>query len=1442
MIHDILACIPTEPIELNLKLAPAFSAIIMRLLNKEPDRRYQSADGLLNDLVCLSEQLEKSDDCLFELGANDFPVRFTAPSRLIGRDAEIANLKSALERAMHSVQRGLLISGPPGVGKTALITELRPLVALHRGWFISGKFDQFHDATDEGPINQILKALSHLLQIESEQNFDAQRQRLVSVLGTNAALMATLNPQMACILGVEPEIISDNSLLLRARKRRAVLDLLRAVADPKRPVALIIDDLQWADANALDFINGVLTDPDIHGLLLIGAFREAELDSTHPLCAMLTRWRKQSLIPEILCLRNLPPVSLMRFLAEMLRMSPEDVLPLRDVIASHTSGNPFDTVELINALRHERILYPAHRRWQWDTNAIRQYVGASTVMELLTVRIARLPLFTQTVLKSIACLGCDTSLRLLAVASQGSEPEIESGILPALEDGLLVLEQQMVTFRHDRVQEAVYRSLSEKSRLELQLTLARRLAEQSAFASKAAELYLATVKWVKAKSEKRLLIDLFYTTAMKASEALRSDMAECYLLAALALMDDLKIAANDKRRQTLERLWHSTLYHLGRLEETDAVYRTIELHGNAPIDLINVIRIQIISLFHRGRNEDALALGFSVLAKLGIHMGTCPAELDAELNSRFELFCRWLNRIDEGDSRIDVRNSPCCDERIRAAARLIDALMSVAFYSNIRTMIWLVFESIRLWIEYGPCAELICPAAHAAFATIIFKEDYQLGYRAVRHLLDVATERDYTSEIPRGLFLYALSCSVWFEPFSTGVAIAQQAYEGLLQVGDVHSAGYTFIVSIPFLLESNPLLEVCKAEVEKALSFAERTGNSQCLLQFTAYQYVLQTLQFSEEGDPLTQADCDWIALIEASQHDPNATAVVHARLAMFGIIFGEPSLLVKHSEALITILPYTKPHFGSFCVYLYRSLALAERVRQATETEMTAIQSEFETCRAWWVRRATEAPNKFSYLLHWIEAEYEAACGHFHQAAVAFDKVLKNEATLQGWYKPVITERAGLFYLEHDLPHLGLSLIKRARYYYEKWGAVAKVKRLESEYDLHAFGLKTESDAGSVEQSGSRKRYGSVVLGSESIDMLAILSASQMLSSETNLERLEVKVVELLCSLTGATKVLLALLDDESGTWTLRPSPTESNLTQAISVEEAGKAGLIPLSVFKFALRNQQPILVKDALQDDRCVDDPYFKKLKYCSLMVAPILNHGQLCAVILLENSLIRGVFQKSLLDTVTLITGQLAVSLENARLYSTLEDRVIERTEALEKANRRLEELSSTDALTGLANRRRFADVIESEWLRARRACYSLSVGLIDVDKFKLYNDRYGHQQGDTCLSEVARALKCTAREGTDLVARYGGEEFVLVLPDTTINGARVVAERMRATVEALHLLHEGSELGIVTISVGVATVIPDAQIKITDLIESADHALYLAKQRGRNCVEIGQLTI
>jgi AAA ATPase domain/Protein kinase domain len=493
LIHDHLTRVPVPPAEANQALPALLSRIIMHLLEKEPDNRYQTADGLIYDLERVRDARVHRAAAVVRVGEHDVPARLLPPSRLVGREEEVAALEAAFAGALAGECRGVLVAGAPGVGKTALVDELRPVVTGGDGWFVAGKFDAYRRDLEFDAGYQAFRALGRLLLAEPEDELAQLRKRMVAAAGPNAGLLAAVLPEFAALLGVPPD--AGDPLTAQARVQRAGAAVLRAIASRQRPVVVFLDDLQWAGGTPLGLVDRVLGEERVEGLLLIGAYRDSDVDAAHPLASPLSRWLDQATVRH-LRLVNLPGPGLATMVAEMLRVDRSVAAGLAEVIEPHTHGNPYETVELLNALRHDGLLTATAAGWRWDEVAVRAHLGRSGVAGLLAARAAALPEESRQMAEAMACLGGRAELSLLAAATGEPAGLVDQALAPALEEGLLVAEpgaHPAVRFRHDRIREAILGGLGQGRQQALQLAMARRLAGVPELFAVAAEQYLPGV-------------------------------------------------------------------------------------------------------------------------------------------------------------------------------------------------------------------------------------------------------------------------------------------------------------------------------------------------------------------------------------------------------------------------------------------------------------------------------------------------------------------------------------------------------------------------------------------------------------------------------------------------------------------------------------------------------------------------------------------------------------------------------------------------------------------------------------------------------------------------------------------------------------------------------------------------------------------------------------
>ncbi|HTH77884.1 MAG TPA: AAA family ATPase, partial [Ramlibacter sp.] len=527
VIHDHLVREPVAPAQLDARVPSVLSNIVMKLLAKAPEQRYQSAEGLLHDLRRAQDALRQADLQVFELGERDFPARLCAPQRLIGRDAELAVLHKAFADALHSPVRTVLIEGPAGVGKSALAQALKPTLAAVGGWFVHGKFDQYQrDAATSGAVTQALRALAGLLLAQPKDDIVRWRGNILRALGPNgAALLSSVLPEFAILLGERSQLPEIDPFQAESQLHQVIVDLLVAIVSPRRPLVIVLDDLQWAGPTSLKYFESLMHEARLSGVLLVGTYRRADLSADHALSPMLVQWLDHPLAPTQITLANLGESELAELIGDMLRLDRIRTQDFASAVRALTGGNPFDTVEIVNALREEGVLVLDEHGWQWDESQVRRFVGRSNVMDLLSARIAKLPASARNLLECMSCIGSSVGERLLRIAAGLGEKQLRETLLAPLDDGLLIAEdsegQRIVRFRHDRVQHVVLATMVAARRDAHQLAMARRLAQEPAFEGVAARHYLECVANLDEPEEQRRAARLFHALAARLAGAAR---------------------------------------------------------------------------------------------------------------------------------------------------------------------------------------------------------------------------------------------------------------------------------------------------------------------------------------------------------------------------------------------------------------------------------------------------------------------------------------------------------------------------------------------------------------------------------------------------------------------------------------------------------------------------------------------------------------------------------------------------------------------------------------------------------------------------------------------------------------------------------------------------------------------------------------------------------
>ncbi|MBI5256867.1 MAG: AAA family ATPase [Burkholderiales bacterium] len=1278
MVHAHLVQVPEPPKALQPALPQIVSDLVMRLLEKEPDRRYQSAEGLAHDLAQVHALLVDGRDADFALGQFDFGARLAPPAHLIGCEAAIEALRAAAARAADGQNPCLLVTGPAGVGKSALLAQLRGITAALKeppgrpeaagparaaqpgpggapqAWFVAAKFDPYKQDSPSAALDAF-QSLGRQLLAEPEARLAAHRERIRQALGANLGLGPSLLPEFQLLLGPHEAVPLHDAREAATRTTQALLTLLRCVADPQRPLVLVFDDLQWAPPVSRLLLDEIVSSAEpIPGLLVVCSLRDGELGEGHALQAMFERWQGMGIAPATLAVGHLAPAAASAFIGAMLRLPEAEATRLADTLHERTQSNPYNTIELLNALRQDGLLRPEAGRWHWDAAAIHRHVGNASLADLLGRRIGKLPAEAAELLQTIACLGGELALDVLGAATGREAAALQQQLAPAVDDGLLAPtagEPAGLRFTNSRVQQAVIESLDAAQRAARHLGLARRLAGQVAerpeLDALTAEQYLPAAAALAEADECRRVIGFFERAAQRL-RLLNIGVAERFLAAALALLQAHGTPADDAQRFKLMAEHQRALFSLGRLDEADALYAALVASAQDPLHLAEPTQIQMFSLSNRERYRDSLDLGLDLLRQLGLPK---PDDVRPALGAGFQRLIQWTH----GTERLaDFERPEATDPRLLAWASILPECTRPAYFCDLPAFAWLVLEAHRLWVEHGPNSSFLRGACAVPSLMVGLPQDYRGAHIAGQHLCAVGDARGYQPATSFARCMWGISGGHWGVSLETVAASYQRARADMLAgVGDEQFIGYSY-VAVDLLFDSQPTLDTVEADVDAGLLFAARTNNQDFLQRFRPRKQLIQALRGN------TRAPCsfgndgfDEDAYVQAI--DPVSTTGVtfHMLKAVAAAIHGDLGAVASHTSLAVPNLARTPGYYLSALTRVLRAVALADQAGELPADARAPLIEELDGLLGWLSARAADAPMNYLHLQRWVEAERAWALGSVWQAGTAFDTAVQVAAgQSRPWHLALICERAAAFRMGLGMEDSARPLLARACDTYEAWGAAGKVRELRRQ---HAF-LRLAGGRG-----GSDATARSTIVDTEMVDMMAVLRASQALSSETSLLRLTAQVGKVLSTITGATAVRLAVRTEDGSAWVMADSL--SGATPPVTVEQAGAAGTLPFSAFRYAERTAQVLVIEDIVRDERFSADPHAQRYAQCSVMLVPILKQGALKAMLVLENEQRRNAFSGDRLESVAMIAGQLSVSLDNALLYASLEQRVAERTAQL-----------------------------------------------------------------------------------------------------------------------------------------------------------------------------------
>lgn len=1265
-VHSHIGKAPPSPSELDPKIPQPVSAIVLKLMAKNAEDRYQSSYGLIEDLGrCRRELAQTGSIAPFVLGHRDVSRQFHIPQRLYGRDAEQATLLALFERVAAGGTEFCMVSGHSGVGKSALIKEIAKPMVLRRGYLIQGKFDQFQRSTPYSAVALAFRSLARQLMLEAGDQLDALRQQLLAALEPNAQLLIDLVPELEQLLGAQPPVPELPPNEAQNRLQIAFLNFVRAIA-AEQPLVLFLDDLQFGDASTLNLIRWLATARDLRHLLLIGAYRSNEVDVGHPLRLALNEIEETRAIHE-LALQPLGLASVEQLMADALHTDADTCRPLAELLHERAQGNPFFLTEMLKTLEQARAIAfaPEAGRWRWDMDAVRRSSLDGDVVDFVLANLRKLPAATQRTLQLAACIGNAFDLRTLAIIHERSMDQTGEDLLPALQRHLVIPlneDYKLVgkagagnadtdsaglnpsyRFQHDRVQQAAY-ALIEPGRREAVHLSVGRLIQRHASDEEREQRLIEIVGHLNAchrliddPHERLALARLNLAAGIKAQRSSSYESAAGYLSAGLALLPADGWTREPDLMMALATEYQQCAYLTARYDEAEDWIERMLLHARSNLEKAEILSMRTRQYATTGKMDASIRAATTGLALLGLRIGDNPdrAAIGREIAA--------VQRNLAGRRIADLITSPPMTDRAhQVAIRLLMEIFPAAFLSGSGNLFpFLVLKSVNISLRSGNSPE--SAFAYAAYGMLLCGalDDPALGYEYGQLAVAMNEQLDDIALKSRVIYVYAMFIHHWSNHWSSMTPWFRRGIEAGYQSGDLLYLAYSAQDCIIW----DPKLDLETAEREHAdfLTIVRDCEYQDSLDSGTLFLQMQRNFLGLTDGlCSMNDAGFDEQRCLEGMRQRRFMTGVANyhiykAEICFFYGAHAEALAQVREQDRLIASA-MSLPQLARFYIVAFLTLAaclpgMAAEERSATRTRMRA---DLRRMTRW----AANCPANFLHLQYLMQAELDRLEGRVNSALQGYEQAMES-ARESGFRRDeaMANELTARHLLACGRRKAAEGYLRAARNLYEGWGARRKVAHLEEEF---ATLLRTP---------GGRSNGAEAGVDSAALDMASVMKASQAISSEISLEQLWSTTMRIMLENAGGQRGCFVVRQDgplvieglcEVGRESDAPA-------RAIPFDSAEGALALPISIVYHVLQTHLPLVMHDAAHGGRFSRDAYLLARKPQSLLCIPLRHHGKLEGAIYMENSLTAGVFTEARIELLQLLAAQVSISIENARLY-------------------------------------------------------------------------------------------------------------------------------------------------------------------------------------------------
>ncbi|WP_414545069.1 AAA family ATPase [Nostoc sp. CCY0012] len=1289
LVHCHIAKIPPE---LGNEIPLVISNIVMKLMAKNAEDRYQSALGLKYDLEkCLRQLKEIGTVENFIIGQRDICDRFLIPEKLYGRETEVQQLLAAFARVAQGNSEMMLVAGFSGIGKTAVVNEVHKPIVKQRGYFIKGKFDQFNRNIPFSAFVQALRDLMGQLFTENDRQLHQWKTQILQALGENGQVIIEVIPELAQIIGEQPTAPELSGLAAQNRFNLLFQKFIQLFTTKEHPLVIFLDDLQWADSASLQLMQLLMSDANRGYLLLIGAYRDNEVSSAHPLMISLNEIQQSEAKLQTVTLKNLSHLKLNKLVADTLNCAEESAWTLSQLICQKTQGNPFFTTQFLKALHQDGLIVFnfAEGCWQCDITQINQQALTDDVVAFMAFQLKRLPPSTQDVLKLAACIGNQFDLQTLAIVSQQSELETAAFLWNALQSGLIIPqneiykffvgEEQIPTqqnspvvtykFLHDRVQQAAYSLIPEAERAIAHYQIGQLLLQQISPAAREERIFELVnqlnygTTLVVAQPERDELAQLNLAAGRKARAATAYQAAREYATTGLALLGLEAWERQYAITLTLHELAAEIAWLCGDFAQMNHWIETVIHYAKTPLDQMQVYQVKIQALNSRNEFLEAIATGKSVLQGLGINLPDSPTPEDVE-QARQE-----INTLIGDRSIEDLIHLPKMKDAEKFAVVQIAASILPACYMTSSPLYPLVVAlQVKLSIQFGN--SLFSPVSYASYAfqvKIIWEEmrEVQQFGKLAYHLAkepEAKSQRVSTFVVFAG---YVHHCTAHLRET---LPIFQEGYQAGLETGNLEFVIYTVqVFSLNAFWSGQPLPEL-ESQIRAYHQHLQDLNQVTTAKHYLIYwETALILLGHSEDEVTLRQDsyEAELVAQVQASQ-DAFRLCIFYLHRCILNFWLGdntkaEQDAVQSRQNLSACVGTIIEPVF-----YFYDSLIALTTDSQAN---IERVQENQIKLQHW----ANYAPMNHLHKYHLVAAEKHRFFNEKTAAIELYDLAIQGAKENQYLNEEALAnELAAKFYLDWGKEKVAAGYMQEAYYCYSRWGSSAKVEDLEKRYTqllqpilqqrrLNINPLETITKIAVAGSSSSKPASGTGSTSvSDILDFTSILKAAQALSSTIELDELIASFTQIILENSGAKKS--ALLLPYADTWQVKaitsiheqknsPTPIQTLLnSQLLDTCED-----IPRNIIHYVKNTQQTVVIDHCKTDIPGLIGEYMLKHQPQSIFCTPIINQGKLVGILYLENHITAGVFTSDRLAVLNFLCTQAAISLENAQLYHHLQER-------------------------------------------------------------------------------------------------------------------------------------------------------------------------------------------